>query len=128
MIKRLAAISALAVLLFYLPGTALAWDPFGGVKGSCSGTSAAQSAICQSPGPLEISGPNGIIIKVANVIAFIAGIAAVILIIIGAIRYITAGDANGAAEARRSILYALVGLAVIVAVDGIIVFVLGHLK
>lgn len=50
----------------------------------------------------------------ANIVAIITGIAAVIMIIIGGFSFVTAGgNAEAAANARRRILYSIVGLAVV---------------
>ena len=70
------------------------------------------------------------IIKIAiNVVSFIVGAAAVIGLIVGGIRLVISnGDANSAATARSSILYSLIGLAVVVFAQGIVVFVLNRVQ
>jgi len=86
-------------------------------SGACAGN-AASSATCQqatSQGKSDpIAGPDGIINKAAGIIAIIAGIAAVIIIILGGFTYITsAGNAESAKKARQRILGAVIGLVVV---------------
>ncbi len=66
---------------------------------------------------------------ILGTVYFIAGIVAVIVIIIGGLRYITSnGDASGIQSAKNTILYAVVGLVVIIAAAGITGFVLSNVK
>ncbi len=66
------------------------------------------------------------ILKAAiNVISVILGAAAIIILLVGSIHFITAGgDANSVASARNSVLYALIGLAIAALAQTIVVFVL----
>jgi hypothetical protein len=63
-----------------------------------------------------------------NLISFIAGAIAVLMIIIGGLRYVlSAGDANGTAGAKNTIIYAIVGLIIVIVARSIILFVLTRL-
>jgi choline-glycine betaine transporter len=76
-----------------------------------------------------LTGADGLLAKIADVVAIIAGIAAVIMVLIGGFRYITAnGDAQSATTARRTVLAAVIGLIVIVASWSIISFVLRRIS
>lgn len=131
--KILVLLVLLSACWLAIPRTAAAFDPFGGVD--CSGSN-AQSAVCtdskkekaggnQDP----VAGHGGLLSKVTSIMALIAGIAAVIVILIGSINYLTAdGDASKAASARNTVVYALVGLVVIILVRTIIVFVVQKLS
>lgn len=56
---------------------------------------------------------------------FWAGIVAVIIIIIGGIRYVTSsGDASGVKSAKDTILYAIVGLIVVIMAAAITGFII----
>jgi uncharacterized protein (DUF2345 family) len=127
--KRLLA-SLLTVFCLALPATAYAFNPLsdacnsGGDNGGAASSTACASNGSQDP----ISGPNGILMKASLVIATLAGIAAVIIMIVAGIQYITsAGDANKAAGARSAIIGAAIGLAIVAAAEGIIVFVVRKL-
>lgn len=62
---------------------------------------------------------------VSNVLIYLVGAVAVIMIIIGGLRYVTSnGDAKQAESARNTILYAAIGLVVAAASFAIVTFVL----
>jgi hypothetical protein len=76
-----------------------------------------------------IYGPDGIITKIANIIALIIGIAAVIVIIIAGIQYmVSTGDPTKVNNAKNAIIYAIVGLIVAVLARTLVVFVVGKLR
>jgi hypothetical protein len=90
----------------------------------CNQGGASGSAVCHAPTANNISGPNGIIIKVSNIFAWVGGVGAVFVILIGALMYITAaGDSGKANSGRSAVIYATVGLVVIVLGRVIIGFV-----
>jgi len=126
MIKRLlSSILLVIVVAASMPSMALAWDPFGNID--CS--SASASAVCNDKSNQRaISGTNGIIITVVDVISFIAGISAVILLIVAGIRFVVSGgDANSVQQARSSVIGVLVGIAIIVLARSLIVYVVNRL-
>lgn len=76
----------------------------------------------------RIYGPTGILTKAAALIAWIGGVAAVIMIILGGFTFITgSSDPNTLSAAKKTVLYAVVGLVVIVLPSAIIRFVLSKL-
>jgi len=102
-------------------------------KANNTGTDASGTDVCkdvnaqQDPNdPSSATNPVIKIIKVAvDVVSFVAGAAAVILIIISAIRFITSGgDSGKVAQARGALTYALVGIAITVLAQTLIAFVL----
>ena len=61
-----------------------------------------------------------------NLLSLIAGVAAVIMIIISGLKFITAqGDAGNVATARSTLIYAIVGLVIVALAQFIVHFVLG---
>lgn len=61
-----------------------------------------------------------------STLSLIAGVAAVIMIIVAGLKFITAqGDASSIASARSSVIYALVGLVIVALAQVIVHFVLG---
>jgi hypothetical protein len=61
--------------------------------------------------PSTLFGDGGVITTITNVLLFIAGALAVIMIIFGGLRYATsAGNASSVTAAKNTILYAIVGL------------------
>lgn len=117
--------SLIGLAIVTIPINSFAWDPFSGVD--CSQVS--NSAVCNRAHPDNpIAGPDGVLSKITNIVALVAGIAAVIMILVGSIRYITSGgDANNAKSAKNTVLYALIGLVVIVIAKIIITFVVSKL-
>lgn len=113
-------LATITTLAFAQPVFAV--DFFGGL---CSGAG-KDSAACAG-GSDKISGPNGIILKAANLLAIISGIAAVIMILIAGISMITAaGDSNKISSGKRTITYTVVGLVVIVLARTIVLFVVSR--
>ena len=77
------------------------------------------------------AGPNiNNTLKLAiNLFSFIVGIAAVIMIIVGGLKYITSnGESSDISSAKNTILYAIVGLVVVALAQVIVKFVLNKTK
>jgi len=65
--------------------------------------------------------------KVVNLLSMIVGIIAVIMVIIGGLKYITSGgEASAAASAKTTLIYALVGLLIVAIAQFLVHFVLNH--
>lgn len=77
---------------------------------------------CESPAGKNV---NGIIRFGINLISILAGVIAVLMIILSGFKYITAqGDANQISSAKRTLLYALVGLVLVAISQALVRFVL----
>lgn len=75
----------------------------------------SQGAECAKPtnAPDRLFGPDSIFVTITNILLFIIGAIAVIMLIIGGIRYVvSAGDQNAVASAKNTILYAIIGIVV----------------
>lgn len=75
----------------------------------------AHGAECAKPtnAPAQLFGPNSIFVTITNIMLFIIGAIAVIMLIIGGIRYVvSAGDQNAVTSAKNTILYAIIGIVV----------------
>jgi hypothetical protein len=128
MMKRLLAIVALLSLcLFAQPPTVHAFDFFNHV--SCGGSNQSQSAVCSSKTSNDpIGGTNGALAHITRIIAYLAGAAAVIILILSGIRYATSGgDATKVASAKGTAFNAIIGLLIIVVAQALIVFVIRRL-
>lgn len=78
--------------------------------------------------PNKGSAGNADVQTIMMIVIGILGALAVLFIVIGGLRYIlSAGDPQAISKAKGTILYALVGLAVAIAAEAIIAFVLGGL-
>jgi len=103
----------------------MAFDAFGTV---CSKT--PKAAVCQDTSSTPSTDPVITLIKAAiEVISWLTGAAAVILIIISGIKFATSGgDSNSVASARGTLIYALVGLLITVVAQLLIIFVLNYIQ
>ncbi len=73
-------------------------------------------------------GGQGIFVTITNVLLFIIGAIAVIMLIIGGIRYtISGGDSSQVTSAKNTILYAIVGIIVAILAYAVVNFVVGSL-
>ena len=78
--------------------------------------------------PGELFGGTGIITSLTNTLLFIVGILAVIMLIIGGLRYVVSGgNSTAVTAAKNTILYAIVGLVVSFLAFAAINFTLGNL-
>lgn len=132
LLRRLCGLALLvgfgAVLLS--PAVTLAAD----LAPGCDDPAISDSSACkdinedQTPQDNQLYGPNGVLTKAAGIIAWIGGIAAVIMIILGGFTFITgSSDPNTLSAAKKTVLYAVVGLIVMVLPSAIIRFVLSKL-
>ncbi len=66
---------------------------------------------------------------IVNILLFVLGAIAVIMIIVGGIRYTTSnGEAGNIKSAKDTVLYAVIGLAIAILAYAIVNFVLGAFK
>ncbi|MEK7603352.1 MAG: hypothetical protein AAB459_03860 [Patescibacteria group bacterium] len=88
---------------------------------------ASNSFVCNESAK-DPSAQDGIIVKATNIVAYIGGIAAIIIIMVGGFSYVmSSGDSSKINKAKDMILFALVGLVIIVFARTIIVFVVSKL-
>ena len=84
--------------------------------GDCGGTADAEGSVAT------------IITTVIDIFSIIVGAVSVIMIILGGLRYITsAGDSANVTAAKNTILYAVVGLIIVIFAQTIVKFVVGKL-
>lgn len=117
-------ITSLALLLglslsFAVPAYA---DPVDVLTGdACKGN----TSVCGTGGS---TGVYTILRNIINVLLTVGGIIAVIMIIVGGIKYTTStGDSSSLNSARETILYAVVGLVISIMAFAIVNFVLNRL-
>jgi hypothetical protein len=130
MIKRLLFTAAALLSLFLAqPQAILAKDLFNGVD--CG--KAQASAVCTEKTSSDpLTGKDGALAHATNVVSFVAGAAAIIMIMVSALRFVTSGSdisTNSRTDtdvenARHTLFNAVVGLAIIALSRGIILFVL----
>lgn len=126
LILTLAIVLGVVAPCFASATSMAAYNPIGT---ACETKGAEQSEVCSAKsGKDPITGPDGILKKVSLVLASIAGVVAVIMIIVAGMQYVlSGGDTQKTARARGMIVGAVVGLVVIVSAESILLFVLSKL-
>ena len=75
-----------------------------------------------------VVGPNGIVTKAVQLLVGIGGIIAIFVLLINGVRMITSmGNSDSFTSARNGIIYAAVGLVIVILSQAIIVFVIKKL-
>lgn len=131
--KVIATLSLVLVTSLFVPHhfaiAAAQYDPF---KEPCSADTGDWSEFCGNVEDQKtkdrVLGSDGIITKATQFIIYLAGALSVIMVVFGGLKYILSnGDANGTKQAKDTIMYALIGLAVAILAQAIVVFVLSKL-
>ena len=87
----------------------------------------AEAARCDGC-PKDLFGDTGVFKQVTNTILYIVGIVAVIMLIIGGIKYvISGGDSKKVTDAKNTVLYAIIGLVIAFFAYAIVNFVISAL-
>ena len=130
MLKRIKLLIAASLSVFVLIPSMAVYAALDVTGVACQGIE--DSAACkdaaagQTDNPL--CGADGILTKAISIIPFVAGIIAVIVLIVAGIRFATSqGNAQTVGAARSTIIYAVVGLVVAVLAQALVQLVLGKL-
>ena len=95
---------------------------------ACNISGASAAAACSATTKDPITGSGGVIYKATLMIATIAGVAAVIIVVVGGFMLVTAnGDSQKVAQARTAIIGAMVGLVLIAIATSIVLFVVSKI-
>jgi cytochrome bd-type quinol oxidase subunit 2 len=106
-----------------VPAVVLAQADIAG--GLCQGASLQIDPGCTIEDDNSTTTVNKILEDVINIFSLVVGIVAVIMIIVGGLKYITSGGESGnITTAKNTILYAVVGLIIVALAQVIVRFVL----
>lgn len=122
----LSVLAAGVLLVPALPGVALAADASIG-NNLCNGANLNidPNATCTDDGTEAQTQVDKIIKLVINIFSLVVGVVAVIMIIIGGLKYITSGgEGSNITGAKNTIMYAIIGLVVVALAQVIVRFVL----
>ena len=87
----------------------------------------AEAARCDGC-PSDLFGDTGVFKQVTNTILYIVGIIAVIMLIVGGIKYVVSGgDSKKVTDAKNTVLYAIIGLVIAFLAFAIVNFVISAL-
>ena len=118
-----------SVLKLVLPVILMGVLALGGVSSAFAMTlqEGAEAARCDGC-PADLFGDAGVFKQVTNTILYIVGIIAVVMLIIGGIRYvISGGDSKKVTDAKNTVLYAIIGLIIAFLAFAIVNFVISAL-
>ncbi len=88
------------------------------------GAAAARCSEC----PADLFGDSGVFRTITQILLYILGIVAVIMLIWGGLRYIlSGGDAKKVTDAKNTVLYAIIGLIIAFLAYAIVSFVISAL-
>jgi hypothetical protein len=116
---KIISISAVAsVFMFATPVSA-------DVINQCNDPAISSSIVCSADDGGALFGPNSIWNNLLNVLTYVVGAIAVLMVIIGGIRYaLSQGDQSSTTAAKNTILYALIALIIAVMANALVNFVL----
>ena len=127
--KLILVILLLFPAVFVLGGAVAGAVPVGAFDEVCEASNNAGTVCSQNSGVNPITGSGGILTKAINLITFLTGVASIVIIILGGIKYVVStGDPGKVASAKDTILYAVIGLFVSVSARGIILFIVNRVK
>lgn len=119
-------IASLSLMVGSMAAISMTPSPVGAAASSCSGAQcASQGANTANTGTSKTSDLNNVIKTVVNILLFIIGAVAVVMIVIGGLKYTTSnGDSNQVTSAKNTILYSVIGLLVAIFAYAIVDFVI----
>ncbi|MFZ1812054.1 MAG: hypothetical protein WAU02_00825 [Candidatus Saccharimonadales bacterium] len=116
--------ASLAVVMMVVSVPSLA----GAIENPITSTCGVDSSSTLCKPSEKLFGPDSIWTKIINTLIYITGAIAVIMIVIGGMRFtLSGGDASGTKSARETIIYAVVGLGVTIMAYAVVNFVLSRL-
>ncbi len=130
MLKKLKSLTITLAVAFaaFAPAVALPSVAFAAadIQGNlCSGANVDVTGGSKSCPTSGATGLNALLVKVVNIFSAIVGVIAVIMIIVGGLKYITSGgDSGNVSTAKNTIIYAIVGLVIVALAQIIVRFVL----
>ena len=132
---KITATTIALLLSFSAPGLAAAQTAplsimaIQGQSAACSGLDQLGGTSCDNNGNTPGQNQIATVAKtIVNIISFITGIAAVIMIVVAGVRFIASGgDSQATAGAKNMLIYAIIGLVVVALAQAIVHFVLNAL-
>jgi hypothetical protein len=121
----LSLLSAIVACLFTLAPTATAAAASNFNNAACNGAAVVSGGNCPGSGKAATDSINNVIRTAIIILSVIVGVAAVVMIIVSGLRFITSnGDASSIASAKSGLTWALIGLVVVGLAQFIVHFVL----
>ena len=110
--------------VIFVPAAVLAQGP--NTTAICEGLAISGGNCVEQPGQTTV---NSAVRTAINILSLIVGIIAVIMVIIGGLKYIiSSGDSSNINSAKNTILYALIGLVIVALAQVLVRFVVTKVK
>lgn len=120
--KIVISLSVLVAVMGFVVATPVFASP---ATDACTGIKAANPSAECSDAANATSSFGGIIKTIINVLSIVVGAASAVMLVIGGFRYvISGGDSNAVSGAKNTILYAIIGLVIVLFAQVIVAFVL----
>lgn len=124
------ALSIVAVATLIAPGLVVTGAAYAATsdlqKSLCSGTNldlSGSKTNCGT-GAGATTNLNTLLKQIVNIFSAVVGVAAVVMIIVGGLRYITSGgDSSKVGSAKNTLIYAIIGLVIVALAQIIVQFV-----
>lgn len=114
--------------LFQLAIGSLVFAPVPSFAAGCGGSSQAKGLRAVSGGHCSDTALSGKVEDIISTLFYVVGAIAVIILIMGGIRYITStGDAKRVQAAKDTILYAVIGIIVAILARAIVGYTVGQI-
>ena len=131
-LKKFSIITSIIALftVLFMPVYAGA-QPFDPLEQACKKTGTDSADVCDNPiaGEDPLLSRDGVLTQAVNILSLVTAVIAVIVIVVSGIRLITSsGDANAISTARNTIIYAGVGIIVVVMAQTIVRFIAGSIR
>jgi len=99
------------------------------VVDQCDDPGVSNSPICQNiRGSTSLFGQNSLFEGLLQLLIFVIGAIALIMIVVGGLKYVlSGGDSNATQSAKNTILYAVIGLVIAIIAQGLLTFVLNRI-
>jgi hypothetical protein len=127
-VSKLVALCVFSLLgLFIVSHSAISFAAYDPLGDACANAPSSTACLERANNGDRIAGNKGIIQTVTNIVGALAGIAAVVMIVVAGIMLSTAGGDQGKiTRARSMILGAVIGVVIVVLAWGITTFIISR--
>ena len=115
--------AAIGMTVLPMTNVALASQKINCGPNGCAGTGAGKTKGAGQTS--NLAGNGGVLETVTNVLLFLVGSIAVIMMVVGGFKYVVSnGDSNAVQSAKNTIMYAVIGLVVAIIAYAVVRFVI----
>ena len=124
-VRRIFTQLSIIIVLAFFSVLAIPQTSYAACSGATSGSSGKVLEGVGDTGPCTDNGVDRIVKAAVEILSFVAGAVAVIMVIVAGFKYMTSGgDSGKVSSAKNTLIYAMVGLAIAVLAQALVHFVL----